>query len=92
MPTEQEILKARIAELEKALAAKNAPKAISFKVSEKGAVSAYGINARFPVTLYADQWVRLSAAMPALGEFIKANASSLSVKPANHVTTVPPTK
>ena len=31
---------------------------LSFKVSEKGAVSVYGLG-RFPVTLYQEQWVRL---------------------------------
>src|SRR5262249_34513867 len=36
---------------------------LKFKVSGKGAVSVYGLNARFPVTLYADQWARLIAAI-----------------------------
>lgn len=31
---------------------------ITFRVSEKGAVSVYGLQ-RFPVTLYADQWIEL---------------------------------
>ena len=29
--------------------------AVSLKVSEKGGVSVYGLNARFPVTLYVEQ-------------------------------------
>lgn len=49
---------ARIAELEAQLAAANKPKNISFKVSEKGAVSVLGLQ-RFPVTLYYPQWMRL---------------------------------
>ncbi len=32
--------------------------AISIKVSEKGAVSVYGLG-RFPVTLYQEQWLKL---------------------------------
>ena len=35
------------------------------KVSEKGGVSVYGLNARFPVTLYVEQWERLLAFAPA---------------------------
>ena len=31
---------------------------LSFRVSEKGAVSVYGLG-RFPVTLYKEQWGRL---------------------------------
>lgn len=34
---------------------------ITFKVSKKGAVSAYGLNNQYPVTLYAQQWERLVA-------------------------------
>jgi hypothetical protein len=47
-----EQMAARIAELEGRLAKGNK---ISFKVSEKGAVSVYGLG-RFPVTLYFEQW------------------------------------
>jgi len=36
-------------------------KALSCKVSEKGALSVYGLG-RFPVTLYRGQWERLFAA------------------------------
>jgi hypothetical protein len=75
----QEMLKQRIRELEAALAVKNAPRAISFKVSEKGAVSAYGLG-RFPVTLYGEQWTRLIAAVPQLTAFISAHKAELSVK------------
>lgn len=76
-------MQARIAELEKQLAeAKAKPAAkISFKVSEKGGVSAYGLG-RFPVTLYGEQWKRLAAAMPELLKFVEAHASELSSKPA----------
>lgn len=75
----------RIAELEAQLAAKNAPKAISFKVSEKGGVSVYGLNSRFPVTLYGEQWARLIAAVPQLQAFLNTHKSELSTK-ANPVS------
>ncbi len=49
------------------------------KVSEKGAVSLYGIG-RFPVTLYQGQWKAIFAKRDAIEAFIAANASKLSVK------------
>src|SRR5437868_119553 len=45
---------ARIAALEAQLALANKPKAITMKVSEKGAISIYGLG-RFPITLYRGQ-------------------------------------
>jgi hypothetical protein len=53
-------LQAQIADLQAKLAARPAGK-LSAKVSEKGAVSVYGLQ-RFPVTLYREQWERLFAA------------------------------
>jgi hypothetical protein len=54
---------------------------ISFKVSEKGALSAYGLG-RFPVTLYRTQWERLLSAdtVTALKAFIETNSKLLTVK------------
>jgi hypothetical protein len=52
---------------------------LSFKVSEKGAVSVYGLG-RFPVTLYGQQWPRLFAESEAILAFIEANKAKLSVK------------
>jgi hypothetical protein len=66
-----------------ALAAANAQPArkISMKVSEKGALSLYGLG-RFPVTLYRTQWERLLAPdqVKATLAFIEANAKLLTVK------------
>lgn len=47
-------------------------------------MSVYGLNARFPMTLYAEQWARLLEYAPTLTEFIKANKGKgkLSVKAA----------
>lgn len=55
------------------------PGQLHCKVSEKGAVSVYGLQ-RMPVTLYAQQWERLDGFMPQLREFIEANKASLSYK------------
>jgi len=64
------------------IAAQNQPaqQALRFKVSDKGAVSVYGLQVRFPVTLYLGQWERLIAAMPELKQFIADNRAKLAVK------------
>jgi hypothetical protein len=49
---------------------------LSFKVSQKGAVSVYGLG-RFPVTLYREQWQRLLAAGDQIQSFIADNAENL---------------
>ena len=54
-------------------------KGISFKVSEKGGVSVYGLG-RFPVTLYQEQWLRLFSEVDSLKTFIEENKSKLKVK------------
>lgn len=76
-PTYEE-LKARLADLEKQAGVKQAG-ALSFKVSEKGAVSVYGMG-RFPVTLYYEQWNRLLEVGPKLKEFMEENRSRLKLK------------
>jgi hypothetical protein len=52
---------------------------MSFKVSEKGCLSIYGLG-RFPVTLYRQQMERLLAAAPQITAFIEANAGQLKTK------------
>jgi hypothetical protein len=59
--------------------AANQPKRLTMKVSEKGALSLYGLG-RFPVTLYRGQWERLATAMPDIKVFISQNADLLAVK------------
>lgn len=58
---------------------KTPTKGLSFRVSEKGAVSVYGMG-RFPVTLYKEQWTRLLAMKDDLLAFIKENESRLKTK------------
>ena len=55
--------------------------ALRLKVSEKGAVSLYGMG-RFPVTLYGSQWERLLNEADTIKAFLVANAGLLSVKEA----------
>lgn len=52
---------------------------VSLKVSEKGAVSVYGLG-RFPVTLYKEQWEKLLNMSAEIKEFIADNASKLKTK------------
>lgn len=54
---------------------------ISYKVSDKGAVSVYGLG-RFPVTLYKEQWEKLLERADELRQFIAANDASLKKKDA----------
>lgn len=68
-----------IAQLQAKLAIANKPRKLTLKVSEKGAVSAYGMG-RFPVTLYSGQWERLLSAGDEITAFIAANRSLLAVK------------
>jgi len=52
---------------------------LSLKVSEKGAVSLYGMG-RFPVTLYKEQWLRILASAPEIETFIRENDAKLKTK------------
>ena len=76
---ENEQLRAMLAQAEARLAEASKPKALSMKVSEKGALSIYGLG-RFPVTLYRGQIERLLAHADTIHAFIKANATLLATK------------
>ena len=52
---------------------------LSMKVSEKGALSVYGMG-RFPVTLYKEQWIKLLGIAEELKQFITANDDKLKTK------------
>ena len=52
---------------------------LAMKVSEKGALSVYGMG-RFPVTLYKEQWLKLLAMADEIKSFIEANNESLKSK------------
>ena len=59
----------------------NANKPLSLKVSEKGAVSVYGMG-RFPTTLYKEQMIKLLDKGNDIRAFIKANDKALKAKDA----------
>lgn len=52
---------------------------MSLKVSEKGALSVYGLG-RFPVTLYKEQWQKLLGMADEIREFLKENDAQLKSK------------
>jgi hypothetical protein len=52
---------------------------LRLRVSEKGAVSVYGLG-RFPVTLYKEQWLRLLDDASEIRNFIQENESELKTK------------
>jgi hypothetical protein len=76
-----EELKAELERLrnENAALKKGAATGISMKVSEKGAVSIYGMG-RFPVTLYKEQWLKLLDLSDDIRKFIAANEGQLKSK------------
>ena len=80
MPTEEE-MKAEIERLraENENLKKPARGVLSLKVSEKGALSVYGMG-RFPVTLYSEQWEKLLAMADEIRQFIKDNDQKLKKK------------
>ena len=52
---------------------------LSMKVSEKGALSIYGMG-RFPVTLYKEQWLKLLGITEDIKKFIADNDERLKPK------------
>jgi len=80
MPSEEEMQ----AEIERLRAENEALKKpargqMSLKVSEKGALSVYGLG-RFPVTLYREQWEKLLAMADQIRQFIHDNTHLLKKK------------
>jgi hypothetical protein len=76
-----EDLKAELDRLrrENATLKRSASSGIRLKVSEKGAVSVYGMG-RFPVTLYKEQWIKLLDMATEIRAFIAANEAQLKAK------------
>ena len=75
----QEELERLKAENEQLKAKKKTSSEISFKVSQKGALSVYGLG-RFPVTLYKEQWERLLEKVDQLKSFMKDHDSELRTR------------
>jgi hypothetical protein len=55
------------------------PGQLRLRVSEKGALSVYGLG-RFPVTLYKEQWTRLLEHVDEIKSFLKENDHLLKAK------------
>lgn len=72
--TELERLRAENERLKKAQT-----RGVTLKVSEKGALSVYGMG-RFPVTLYKEQWIKLLDMADDIRAFIRDNDASLKTK------------
>jgi len=64
---------------ENAALKKTSARGLSLKVSEKGALSVYGLG-RFPVTLYKEQWAKLLDLAEDIRAFLKANDAQLKSK------------
>lgn len=91
MEATREELLARIAELErKASKSKKTDGGLWFKVAAKGGISVYGLNKRFPVTMYADQLEKFLAHAEPIRAFIAENKGLLSVKPVAESAEVVP--
>ena len=58
---------------------KRSARGVTLKVSEKGALSVYGLG-RFPVTLYKEQWLRLLDMNEDIRAFIRENEGTLKSK------------
>jgi len=81
MPSEEE-LQAQIERLKAENEALKKPATrgqTSMKVSEKGALSVYGLG-RFPVTLYREQWEKLLALADPIRQFIQEHDAELKKK------------
>jgi hypothetical protein len=74
LKTELERLRSENAALKKGASA-----GIRMKVSDKGALSVYGMG-RFPVTLYKEQWLKLLNMSDEIRAFIAANEAQLKSK------------
>lgn len=81
MSEQDQDLKAELERLrsENAALKKEAATGITMKVSDKGALSIYGMG-RFPVTLYKEQWLKLIGMADQIRAFIATNDSKLKSK------------
>ncbi len=80
MGTEEQ-LKAEIERLKAENESLKRPRAgnLTLRVSDKGALSVYGMG-RFPVTLYKEQWVKLLGIAEEIKHFIRDHDRELKAK------------
>jgi hypothetical protein len=91
--SESDDLKSELERLraENAALKKTSSKGLSLKISEKGALSIYGMG-RFPVTLYQEQWLKLLEMSDEIRAFIAANSDKLKTKASAAAASVEPPK
>jgi hypothetical protein len=77
----EEDLKAELAKLkaENETLKQAATRGVSLKVSQKGALSLYGMG-RFPITLYKEQWTKVLDMAETIRAFMKENDAQLKAK------------
>lgn len=77
----QDEMQAMLAKLQAENAALKAAKngKLTLKVSEKGAISIYGMG-KWPITMYRGQWERVFANADQINAFVQGNEAVLSVK------------
>ena len=75
----QDAHSAEVEKLKAEIEALKQNKPVSLKVSEKGAVSVYGLG-RFPVTLYREQWDKLLGQSEQIKAFIHENKERLKTR------------
>ncbi len=68
------------AELQEKLDSQAANRGLSVGVSEKGAMSLYGLQSQFPITLYVEQWEKVFEKVPELKAFIAKHRKAFKVK------------
>ena len=76
---ELELLRAELADTRAKLRRLKGVRLTNIRVSDKGAVSFYGLS-KYPVTLYADQWETLLSHADSILEFIEENRNRLAHK------------
>lgn len=64
---------------ENALLKERADPPLKLKVSQKGAVSVYGLG-RFPTTLYREQWIKVLDADREIRAFIESHQDELATR------------
>ncbi|MGI8958900.1 MAG: hypothetical protein ACR2IV_03885 [Bryobacteraceae bacterium] len=79
MPEDLEAELERLRAENQALKERGRTTSVSMKVSEKGAISVYGLG-RFPVTLYKEQWQKLLSMSNEIKAFISENEDRLKTK------------
>jgi hypothetical protein len=77
--SEEQKLRRELADAQAKLARLQKAKMTNIRISEKGAVSLYGMG-KFPITLYCDQWKMLLAQAEMIEQFLVDNAAKLARK------------